>query len=129
MLVSGIGALGLLAVAGSLDPDPRGLGTHQQLGLYPCSVRVMFGIRCPVCGMTTSWSNMMRGRVGAAVEANAAGALLAIAAAIFGVWAVVVGIRGRWRPPLTEKQLLLIVVILFGVTFTEWLLRLGIAGS
>ena len=46
-------------------------GTHQQLGLPPCTVLDWFGIRCPSCGMTTSWAHMVRGQVLAAARANA----------------------------------------------------------
>jgi len=35
----------LLGVAVWLLPDPRGIGTHKQLGLPPCSVPQIYGIR------------------------------------------------------------------------------------
>ncbi|RMG03430.1 MAG: DUF2752 domain-containing protein, partial [Planctomycetota bacterium] len=54
-----VGLAGLLVIAAVLRPSPTGLGTHQQLGLPPCTFRAMFGSRCPTCGMTTAWSNVM----------------------------------------------------------------------
>ncbi|MEM8668420.1 MAG: DUF2752 domain-containing protein [Planctomycetota bacterium] len=69
--------VGALVVASQLRPDSRGLGTHQQLGLPPCSMRVMFGIRCPGCGMTTSWAYFTRGEFRSSAATNFAGFLLA----------------------------------------------------
>src|SRR5262245_11862434 len=86
----------LLVTASRLTPSPQGLGTHRQLGLPPCTVLDWFGIRCPSCGMTTSWAHVARGRVLAATQANAGGALLALAAAACGPWLVGSGLCGRW---------------------------------
>ena len=60
--MAGLTLVSLLAVAGSLQPSPAGLGTHEQLGLPSCTFRWLFGMRCPSCGMTTSWSHAMRGQ-------------------------------------------------------------------
>jgi hypothetical protein len=48
--------LGVLVTAWRLDPDPRGHGSHQQLGLPPCGFLVAFGRPCMTCGMTTSFA-------------------------------------------------------------------------
>jgi len=48
----------ILTIALILDPDPSGIGTHQQLGLHPCSFWLWFEIPCPVCGMTTTFTHM-----------------------------------------------------------------------
>ena len=70
------------ALAVSLEPDPRGFGTHQRLGLPPCTFRSMFNISCPSCGMTSSFANFVRGRFRQAAEANSAGVVLAIICAV-----------------------------------------------
>jgi hypothetical protein len=46
-LLVGLGAflLAMLAAAAWLQPDPRGFGTHQQLGLPPCTFQALFGNR------------------------------------------------------------------------------------
>lgn len=80
MLAAALLCAAPLVVAGRLKPNPDGLGTHQQLGLPPCTIRVMWGIRCPSCGMTTSWSYFARGQVMMSLRANIAGTLLAIIA-------------------------------------------------
>src|SRR5207302_1856701 len=51
----------LLATARMLSPDDRGHGTHEQLGLPPCTFYLTFGRPCPACGMTTSWAWLLRG--------------------------------------------------------------------
>ncbi len=119
--VLGISALGLLLVAHSLVPDVRGLGTHEQLGLSPCTIKQVFGIRCPSCGMTTSWSLISHGRVGAAFQANAGGVLLAGLASLAGVWLVASAALGRWatRPPSSRAVLATMLVVL-AVVLLDW---------
>ncbi len=79
-LACGVTLAILLAVAFQLRPNPAGLGTHQQLGLPPCSVVVLCGVPCPSCGMTTSWAFLTRGEIGSAFQANVGGAMLALIA-------------------------------------------------
>lgn len=113
-----------LAVARRLTPNSAGLGTHQQLGLPPCTVVWYFGMRCPSCGMTTSWSLAARGRFLAACQANAGGFLLAITSAIVGPWALVSGLRGRWLwGPPGDRLLSAVAVIIVGVTLVDWYVR------
>jgi hypothetical protein len=76
----GLGCAAALVIAILLPPDPRGLGTHEQLGMPPCSFVLTSGLPCPTCGMTTAFSNMVRGHVLQAVHAQPAGAVLCLAA-------------------------------------------------
>src|SRR5438045_783023 len=101
LVAAGSVLIGLLGTAACLTPSPRGVGTHQQLGLPACTVVQWFGIRCPSCGMTTSWAHMMRGHVLAALRANCGGAILAAGAVLIGPWMLISGLRGRWfmAPP------------------------------
>ncbi|MFZ5479485.1 MAG: DUF2752 domain-containing protein [Myxococcota bacterium] len=46
----------VLAIAARLDPDPRGFGTHRQLGLGACPFLALTGFPCPMCGMTTTFA-------------------------------------------------------------------------
>src|SRR5687767_12575759 len=78
MVAAGMVLVGLLLTAWRLTPNAKGIGTHRQLGLPACTIVQWFGIRCPSCGMTTSWSHMMRGHVGSSFRSNAGGALLAL---------------------------------------------------
>src|SRR3954466_2501001 len=93
---AGVMLLGLLITAARLTPDPRGLGTHRQLGLPPCTVVAWFGVRCPSCGMTTAWAHMVRGQLASAVRANCGGALLALAAIAAGPLLIGSAMVGRW---------------------------------
>ncbi len=116
----------MLAVAARLTPSARGMGTHQQLGLPPCSLVMWAGMRCPSCGMTTSWSHLMRGNVPAAVRANSGGTLLALAAITAGPWLLVSGLRGRWMwGPPRESVLLSVGIAIVAVTLVDWWLRLN----
>ncbi|MFN6312692.1 MAG: DUF2752 domain-containing protein [Planctomyces sp.] len=65
-----------------LSPDDSGSGTHRQLGLPECLLLQATGVRCPTCGMTTAFSHFVRGHWLAALQANPAGALLALGLAI-----------------------------------------------
>lgn len=80
ILISGALVLGLLITTRFLEPARQGFGTHQQLGLPPCSSLVLFGVKCPACGMTTSWSLVTRGDWAGAAQTNAGGMLLAVIA-------------------------------------------------
>jgi len=93
-------SLGVLAVAVWLKPDPAGFGTHEQLGLAPCSMLVLTGYPCPTCGMTTAFACTVRGQWGAAIAAQPGGFVLALGTMTAGVLAAVVLVRGRgWRGP------------------------------
>lgn len=117
----------LLATAWRLTPSPRGLGTHQQLGLAPCTVEQWFGLRCPSCGMTTAWAHVVRGQVLAAMRANAGGALLAVLALGGTPWLLASGAQGRWiigRP--SEWWLLAAALAIVVITLVQWAVRVSL---
>jgi hypothetical protein len=125
MVAGGTLLLSLLATAAILKPNPDGKGTHRQLGLPPCSLVVLAGIRCPSCGMTTSWSHLMRGNVLASVRANSGGTLFALAALASGPWLLVSGLAGRWRGwRPDERVVLLLGLSIIAVTILDWCFRL-----
>lgn len=72
----------LLAAAARLEPDPRGLGTHEQFGMPPCSFVLTSGLPCPTCGMTTAFAELMHGRPWRAFQAQPAGTILCVAAVV-----------------------------------------------
>jgi Protein of unknown function (DUF2752) len=86
----------LLAVAAWLKPDPSGLGTHQQLGLPPCTWLMLWGIPCPTCGMTTSWSCLLEGDIAGSLQANPAGSLVALMAVVLATGLGWSAWRGSW---------------------------------
>ncbi len=77
LVLAALGLVGVLGVARQLEPDPRGFGTHTQLGLAPCAFALVTGHPCPTCGMTTSFAWFARGRFDRSWRANPAGSLLA----------------------------------------------------
>jgi len=91
-----IGLLALLGAAALVSPDAGGRGTHQQFGLPPCTFRVVFGLPCPTCGMTTAWAYLVRGELGSAFAANVGGALTAILAVALVPWLLCAVAWGRW---------------------------------
>ncbi len=121
-------SLGLIAgfcLAATLQPDPRGYGTHRQLGLPPCTVRLLFGIPCPSCGMTTSFASLMRGQLDQSFRANPAGLLLGLACAalIPWCWLSVFYARLCWiqRPVPAAVRLL---GSISAVALIQWLVRI-----
>ena len=122
---AGLGLAVLLAIAGWLKPSPDGFGTHRQLGLPPCTFRSVVGVRCPSCGMTTSWAHMVRGQWKAAVATNTAGALLALLAAAASPWALLSAVRGEWtgfRP--RDRAVVILVATIAGITLLDWTVRI-----
>ena len=93
MLVSGL-CLGAIVTAAILKPDPRGHGTHEQLGLPPCSFMLTTGLPCPTCGMTSAFSLVVRGKVLEGIIAQPASAALCLLTIIMlpiSLWTVATG--------------------------------------
>lgn len=78
MLAAAVFLAAPLVIATRLEPSASGIGTHQQLGLPPCTAQMLWAVRCPACGMTTSWSHFVRGQFVLSMHANVAGTLLAV---------------------------------------------------
>lgn len=87
-LVAAVGAcavLGVLIIAAWLKPAAEGHGTHEQLGLHPCTWASVLGSPCPTCGMTTSFAHAARADFVASFLTQPFGFLLALASAT-GFW-------------------------------------------
>lgn len=76
------------------EPDPRGFGTHEQLGLWPCRMKQFTGLPCPGCGVTTSVTHAVQGRPLEALRVQPLGLLVALLLPPLSVWALVVHRRG-----------------------------------
>ena len=124
--LAGVILLALLATAIWLEPDPRGMGTHQKLGLPPCSFKEMFGRPCPSCGMTTSWSYLVRGQFLKSFDANLGGTLLALSAAIVAPWLLISAWRGRPATcPPPDLYVALAALTISAVTLLQWGMRIA----
>jgi hypothetical protein len=86
----------VLTVAAYVKPDPRGFGTHGQLGFGPCGVLIMTGYPCPTCGMTTAFAHTVRGHWGRAFLVQPAGFIMALGVAVAGLVSAWVVVTGRW---------------------------------
>ena len=125
MALAGSGLLGLLAIAAVLKPSPLGYGTHEQVGLPPCTFSVLFGRPCPTCGMTTAWAHLVRGQWFDACRANAGGVLLGILAMVAGPWLLGSALRGDWLGIRPDGRVVAwIFAIVFLVTMIDWAIRL-----
>ena len=65
-----------------VNPDPRGHGTHEQLGMAACGWAESYSRPCPTCGVTTAASHLVRLQVVQAVRTQPFGAALGG----FGLW-------------------------------------------
>ncbi len=127
-LILGFGAITLLVVASQLTPSSSGFGTHRQLGLAECTMVQLAGIRCPACGMTTSWAYATRGNLVAAARTNSGGLTLALAAMIGGPWFAVSGLIGRWwLVEFRDGPAVAVCVFVVVITLIDWGVRLSMA--
>jgi hypothetical protein len=126
MTLAAVTLLTPLGIAAVLRPDPSGKGTHRQLGLPECTFVTLTGVRCPSCGMTTAWSNVMHGRPAAALRASAGGTLLAVLAMVGGIGALATAASGRSlvRPP-GDSLKVTAGLMLVGLILAEWVMRLA----
>jgi hypothetical protein len=114
----------LFGLAASLTPNPAGFGTHQQLGLPPCSFLTLTGRVCPQCGLTTSFALLLKGRFSDALTANPAGPVLAALLALAWPWLLFSTKRKHWiASPNPAATILKITVAWLLLTFFQWLPR------
>jgi hypothetical protein len=125
MVLLSAGLVGVFAVAAWLEPNPKGFGTHTQLGLPPCQFAWVTGRLCPSCGMTTSFAWFVRGRLDRAFRANPGGAFLAPACAFLVPWLLAGAVRGKPLGSRTlERPLIGLVVATVALSLVSWTIRL-----
>ncbi len=116
----------LLTIAAWLKPDPSGIGTHRQLGLPGCTMFTFLGVRCPGCGMTTSWAHTLNGDLANAVRANVGGVLLCLISGVATPVLLWLAIRGKPIPLAWFSQIAIwMTLIAVAISFAEWLIRLA----
>lgn len=127
--ILGCGLAGLLFLAATLTPDPSGQGTHQQLGLPPCTFTALYNMRCPSCGMTTSWSHVMHGELFSAAQANVGGMLLAFCSLAGAPWLLWTAVRGRPATRIPgDLTIALGAVAIVIITLIDWGVRMWAMG-
>lgn len=90
------GFITIFVIATQLSPDSQGFGTHQQLGLPPCTFLQLTGVKCPHCGMTTSFSHLVRGQFVGSLSANPGGLVLSSMMVLGIPLLLTVSLTGRW---------------------------------
>ncbi|MBI5362573.1 MAG: DUF2752 domain-containing protein [Planctomycetes bacterium] len=94
----------LVAFALFVEPDPRGFGTHEKLGLPPCAPMELWNVPCPGCGVTTSFTLAAHGRLLASFVNQPLGAAIAVGVPLFALWAWRVHLkRGDLRDELSRR--------------------------
>ena len=113
--------LGLLVLAGALEPDPAGFGTHRKLGLYPCSMPLTTGYPCPTCGMTTAFAHAVRGQWIRAFRAQPAGLALCLGVVAAAGLALSVVVSGTaWRVNWYRIPTMWLMVTAIGLLLAGW---------
>lgn len=120
LLAIGAMLVGVFGIAVYLNPynadgSPRNMATHTRLGLPPCNFVEMTGKPCPSCGMTTSFALLVRGDVGASLNANWVGTTIAVVWAALLVWSFASAIGNRLFLIPPGRGELIITVIVGGV--------------
>jgi hypothetical protein len=96
VLAAGLAApLLLVALGRFLSPDPRGWGTHEQLGFQACLPMRAWGFPCPGCGVTTSIALAAHGRPLAGLRTQPFGSIALAATFGAALWAIAGHARGR----------------------------------
>ena len=125
LVLAALALVGVLVVVRCLTPDPRGFGTHTQLGLLPCTFERLTGRRCPTCGMTTAYAWFARGQLDLAGRPILPGSWRP--ERLSGLF------PGSWRWPRAgrplgcrtlERPLTLLVVAAVAISLLAWTFRI-----
>ncbi len=114
-----------------LTPDPRGVGTHEQVGLRPCTTMELWGIPCPGCGVTTSVTKATQRNFWGSFKNQPFGFLCFLFGIAFVVWTPIAHFRGRdlWADfnSLRLGRWLVVSCVLAGLAWAYkiWLVRAG----
>ena len=87
--------VGLVLLGLLLEPDPRGFGTHEKLGMRPCMSMELWNVPCPGCGVTTSVTHAMRGDLLGSLRVQPFGLVVVFGVLAFLAWALTGHLRGR----------------------------------
>ena len=90
-----VSCAGFVFAAAMLLPQPGGHGTHLQLGLPSCGYLARTGYPCPCCGITTSVSATVHGRLGLAFRAQPFGVIIILSVVVLGIVGFVEFLTGR----------------------------------
>jgi hypothetical protein len=116
---------GLLFLASMVRPDPRGYGTHEQLGLTPCAFRALLNIPCPTCGGTTSFAHFIRGQWRSSFHANAAAFVFALVSSLMIPWLLLSAASGMLHGVIRiDWAFIILVALLAFLGLSNWLIQI-----
>jgi hypothetical protein len=78
-----------------LQPSSHGHGTHTQIGLPSCPSVTLFDRPCPGCGLTTSWTRLVRGDLSGSFQAHALGPALYLLYTVTALGGIASALRMR----------------------------------
>jgi hypothetical protein len=90
-----LAALAVTVLGLWIQPDPRGFGTHEQLGMAPCQFLAWTGIPCPGCGVTTSVTLAAHGHFAQSFANQPFGLIVTLLVPLAALVALVQHARGR----------------------------------
>jgi hypothetical protein len=93
--VAGAAVVAFLVLGLLVTPAAEGYGTHEKLGLPPCTSMALFGVPCPGCGVTTSVALASRGRLAESFLTQPFGLLVALLGVVSIPWALWGHLTGR----------------------------------
>lgn len=105
-----------------LRPSPLGHGTHQQLGLAPCLTMAWLGRPCPGCGLTTSWTALVHGQLGASFQAHWFGPLTFAVFTAFA-WVAAVGFVQKRAIDFNTRTINIFLLAVVGTVVVYGILR------
>ncbi len=88
-----VAAVAFVMWLSDVDPDPRGHGTHEKLGMEPCGWARQWDMPCPTCGVTTAATHLVHLQPVAAFAVQPFGASLALG----GLWVAAVALWSLLR--------------------------------
>ncbi len=80
--------LGFVVALARVDPDVRGHGTHEQLGMDACNWPKVYHIPCPTCGCTTAATHLVHLQPLQAFSTQPFGATLALLGILLAILAL-----------------------------------------
>jgi hypothetical protein len=112
-----------LVGAAMLEPDARGYGTHEQLGLFDACPAARSGAACPTCGLLTSVVHATRGEIADSLRTHGAGLPIVLVLA----WAFVVGVAELlpkpWPSARVRRRVTLALALAFGIGATTTVIQ------
>lgn len=123
------GCVTVLGLASWMSPDPRGLGTHEQLGMSPCGFARATGWPCMTCGMTTAFTHCAHNQWWQAWLVQPAGTVAALITACTGWVSLAVLVKGADVGPITSKLRPRLLLWVGGFVLAAWLYKLAVTWS